>query len=231
MPQILALADSGFGKTSSFLNLPKLGIKGLNPAETFVITATSKILPAYYKTTTPDKLKEGNRVAIKEGQVVAQMIRSLSQSPFKNIVLDDSNYWMQDYYMKNAMKNGWDTPKEIGYFMGLIFDACAEASLAGKNIILFGHYEEYKKDTMGSIGYRMKTTGNMTREYITPEGKVDILLFGKTEVDFKTGKISKVYVTENDGTYPAKSQGIFEQLYIPNDMGYVIDKINEYYNG
>lgn len=229
MAQILVLASSGFGKTSSYLNLPKLGIKGLDPKETFVITATKKMLPSYYTLTTPDKLKDGNRIVSNDGKIVAQVIMQLIKSPFKNIIIDDSNYIMQDYYMKNAMKGGWDTPKEIGYFMGQFFEACAEASLVGKNVIIFGHYEEYKLDTAGSIGYRMKTTGNMTRDYITPEGKVDILLFGKTEIDFKTGKVSKVYVTEDDGMYPAKSQGIFEEKYIPNDMGYVIEKVNEFY--
>jgi hypothetical protein len=231
MPQIMVLGESGFGKSASYQNKPELGIKGLDPNETFVITATTKMLPSYYKLTTPEKLKEGNRIYSNDGKVVANVIKLLAKSPFKNIIIDDVNYLMQDYYMKNALSGGWDTPKNIGFFMGLLFDACAEASLSGKNVIIFGHYEEYKKDTIGTIGYRMKTTGNMTREYITPEGKMDILMFGKTDVDFKTGKVSKVFVTENDGVYPAKSQGIFEDLYIPNDMGYVIEKVNAYYNG
>lgn len=231
MAQIMVLADSGFGKTTSYLQKPELGIKGPDPTKTFVITTTTKMLPSYYKTTTPEKLKEGNRVFSNDGKTVAKIIKDLVKSPFENIIVDDSNYLMQDYYMKNALQGGWDTPKSIGYFMGLLFDACAEASLNGKNVILYGHYEEYKKDTIGTIGYRMKTTGNMTREYITPEGKMDILLFGKTNVDFKTNKVSKVFVTEDDGVYPAKSQGIFKELYIPNDMGYVIEKIKEYYEG
>lgn len=45
--------------------------------------------------------------------------------------------------MANAMKGGWDTPKQIGYGMGLIFDSfkgCPE----NKNIICCAHYEEYK---------------------------------------------------------------------------------------
>lgn len=231
MPQIMVLADSGFGKTTSYCKKPELGIEGLDPEKTFVITVTTKMLPSYYKLTTPDKLKEGNRIFSNDGKVVASTIKALANSPFENIVIDDVNYLMQDYFMKNALSGGWDTPKNIGFFMGLLFDACAEASLKGKNVIIYGHYEEYKKDSIGSIGYRMKTTGNMTRDYITPEGKMDVLLFGKTDVDFKSGKVSKVFVTENDGVYPAKSQGIFEDLYIPNDIGYVVKKVKAYYEG
>ena len=39
------------------------------------------------------------------------------------------------------------------------------------------------------------------------------------------------YVTNNDGTYPARTPaGMFADTYIPNDLGVVCDKINEYYN-
>lgn len=228
MPQILVLAESGFGKTTSFLPNEKLGIKGLDPKETFVITTTAKMLPLY-KVTSYDKLKEGNRVVTDDGKLISVVINNLIPSPFKNIVIDDLNYVMQNFYMKNALKNGWDTPKQIGYFMGLLFDACEKASLVGKNIILYAHPETYKSDTAGSVSYRMKTTGNMVQEYITPEGKVDIMLFGKTNFNESAKKVEKLFVTDHDGTYPAKSQGIFDKLYIPNDMGYVVEKVNEYY--
>ena len=36
MAKILALAASGFGKSTSFGNIPELGIKGLDPNNTFV---------------------------------------------------------------------------------------------------------------------------------------------------------------------------------------------------
>lgn len=41
----------------------------------------------------------------------------------------------------------------------------------------------------------------------------------------------KQYVTNYDGQYPAKSAvGMFDDVYIPNDLGYVNDKIKQYYN-
>ncbi len=229
MPQIIVLAESGFGKTTSFIPNEKLGITGLNPKETFLITTTSKMLPLY-RVTTADKLAEGNRVKTDDGPTIAKIVKSLAKSPYKNIIIDDINYVMQNFYMKNALKNGWDTPKQIGYNMGLIFDACEEASMAGKNIIIFGHPESYKVSNGGDISFRMKTTGNMTSEYITPEGKVDLLLFGKSIYNDDTKKADKFFVTEHDGQYPAKSQGLFDDLYIPNDMSIVIDKVNEYNN-
>lgn len=37
MSKILVLAKSGFGKTTSYCGRDKLGIKGLNPKETYII--------------------------------------------------------------------------------------------------------------------------------------------------------------------------------------------------
>ena len=45
----------------------------------------------------------------------------------------------------------------------------------------------------------------------------------------KEKKSIREFVTNDDGMYPAKSPiGMFD-LYIPNDLGLVVDKIAEYY--
>lgn len=229
MPIILGLAESGFGKTTSIIPSEKLGIKGLNPKDTYVISVTPKMMPLW-KTTTVADPQGGNRIITDDGPTIAKIITDLAVSPFKNIVIDDLNYVMQNFYMKNAMKNGWDTPKQIGYFMGQIFTAIETASIAGKNIFLFAHPESYKANSLGDISFRMKTTGNMTQDYLTPEGKADIMLFGVTKYNDHTKKVEKLFATDHDGTYPAKSQGIFDSLYIPNDMGLVVDAIDKFMN-
>ena len=136
----------------------------------------------------------------------------------------------QDYYMKNALKGGWDTPKMIGYNMGLVFDAINDIP-EDKNIICMAHYEEYKDKNGDSISYKYKSTGNMVDSYICPEGKFEIVLYGKSSFDEKEKKSIREFVTNDDGIYPAKSPiGMFD-LYIPNDLGFVVEKITEYYNG
>ena len=120
------------------------------------------------------------------------------------------------------------TPKKIGYNTGLVFDAI-NAVPEDKNIICLAHYEEYKDKNGDSISYRYKSTGNMVDQYITPEGKFEIVLYGKASFDEKEKKSIREFVTNDDGVYPAKSPiGMFD-LYIPNDLGLVVDKIAEYY--
>lgn len=241
MAKILVLAKSGFGKTTSYCGRKKLDIKGLDPKETYVIQCIGRAVPnAEYKLTPSANiadLAKGNRVqvdgltGIDRFKRVAEILATLKKSPYKNIIIDDFNYLAQDFYMANAMKGGWDTPKQIGYGMGLIFDEF-RGFPENKNIICLAHYEEYKDKNGDSISYKFKTTGKMVDDYITPEGKFDIILFGKQSFDSETKKAVKVFVKEFDGEFPAKdSIGVLDDLpdTIPNDLSIVVDKIKEYY--
>jgi hypothetical protein len=241
MCKILVLAKSGFGKTTSYCGREKLGIKGLNPKDTYIIQCIGRGVPnKEFKLTTGNEIKDlttGNRIqvdnitGIERFKRVADIITTLAKSPYKNIIVDDFNYLSQDFYMANAMKGGWDTPKQIGYGMGLIFNAMKQIPET-KNIICCAHYEEFKDKNGDSISYKFKTTGKMVDDYITPEGNFDIILFGKQTFNAETKQPVKVFVKEFDGEYPAKdSLGVLDSLpnEIPNDLSIVINAIDEYY--
>lgn len=241
MAKILILAKSGFGKTTSYCGREKVGIKGLNPKETYVIQCIGRAVPnPEYKLVASPTIKDlttGNRVqvdgitGIDRFKLVAEIVNALKKSPYKNIIIDDFNYLAQDYYMANAMKGGWDTPKQIGYGMGLIFDAF-KGFPEDKNLICCAHYEEFKDKNGDSISYKFKTTGKMVDDYITPEGKFDIIMFGVQSYDSETKKPIKQFVKEFDGEYPAKdSIGALDNLpdYIPNDLSIVVDELKKRY--
>lgn len=237
MSKILVLAKSGFGKSTSIGRVPELGLEGLDPSTTYIISCVNKPLPFRgaskdYKITSLKNITEGNRIVTTDADEVAQAIKTLAdpKSPYKNIILDDMNYIAQDYYMKNALKGGWDCPKRIGYNTGLIFDAINIVP-ENKNIICLAHYEEYKDKNGDSISYKYKTTGSMTDAYITPEGKFEIVLYGRATFNEQEKKSIREFVTNDDGVYPAKSPvGMFD-LYIPNDLGFVVKEVDNYYNG
>lgn len=241
MAKILVLAKSGFGKTTSYCGREKLGIKGLDPKETYIIQCIGRAVPnPNFKLAKSAEIKDlatGNRVQVDSitgmdrFKRVADIVNALKLSPYKNIIIDDFNYLSQDYYMANAMKGGWQTPKDIGYGMGLIFDSF-RGFPEDKNLILLAHYEEYKDKNGDSISYRFKSIGSMTDGYITPEGKVDIILYGKTYWNAEAKKAEKLFVKEFDGEYPAKdSIGVLDDLpdEFPNDLDIVVNKIKEIY--
>lgn len=165
MSRILVLAKSGFGKTFSIGQVPELNHVGLDPKETYVISVTSKPLTfpksrELYKVAQKGKVTTGNRYISNNPEEITTLLEQLLQSPYKNIVVDDFNYLMQDYYMDNALKGGWDTPKKIGYFMGKIFSAIEKYGDSDKNIIILAHGEEVPQQD-GRVYLKMKTTGKM----------------------------------------------------------------------
>ena len=118
MARILILALSGFGKTTAWAGRKKLGIKGLNPKETYVIQCVGRgVSNLEYKLCSSNEIKDmttGNRVEVESVvgldrfKRVADMLNVLKGSPYRNIIIEDFNYLMQDYYMNNAMKGGWN---------------------------------------------------------------------------------------------------------------------------
>lgn len=238
MSKVLILAKSGFGKSTSIGKDESLGIEGLDPKTTFILSVKNKSLPffnsdALYKITTYDNLKDGNRLISNNGEIIAKTLTELANEkcPFTDIVLDDANYIMQDYYMENALKSGWDCPKKIGYFMGKIFSTM-DLFGQNKNIYVLAHPE----DVLGTDGRtytKFKTTGRMVDEYCTPEGLFETVLIGRSRFDSSTKTVIKEFITnEDEFCSSAKSpRGMFNSIYIPNDLGLVKRKVEEYYLG
>ena len=241
MAKILILAPSGFGKTTSWAGREKLGIKGLDPKETYAIQCIGRGVPnPNYKLCPSNEIKDmakGNRVQVDSVtgldrfKRVADLLNALKKSPYKNIVIDDFNYLMQDYFMNNAMKGGWNTPKEIGFGVGLIFDAM-KGYPENKHIYVCAHYEK-TNDNDGTVTYQMKTTGKMVNEYCTPQGKFDIILYGKQTYNEEEKKAVKTFVKDFDGTFPAKdSIGVLDNMAdeFPNDLYLVSEELKKWYN-
>ena len=241
MCKILVLAPSGFGKTTSWAGREKLGIRGLDPKETYAIQCIGRGVPnPDYKLCPSNEIKDiakGNRVQVDSVtgldrfKRVADFLVQLKASPYKNIVIDDFNFLMQDYYMNNAMKGGWAVPKEIGFGMGLIFDAM-KGYPEDKHIYVCAHYEK-TNDNDGTVTYQMKTTGKMVNEYCTPQGKFDIILYGKQTYNEEERKAIKTFVKDFDGTFPAKdSIGVLDDMpdEFPNDLSLVSEELKKRYN-
>lgn len=78
--------------------------------------------------------------------------------------------------------------------------------------------------------YRIKTQGKMLDNVITLEGLFTYVLFTVVDKD-EDGKPAYKFMTNSDGTCTAKSpMGLFDDLYIDNDLDMVIKRIDEYNN-
>jgi Cys-tRNA synthase (O-phospho-L-seryl-tRNA:Cys-tRNA synthase) len=96
-------------------------------------------------------------------------------------------------------------------------------------VFILTHSEEIYKDF--EVVRKMKTLGKMLDQAITLEGLFTVLLYTHSTWDEKEAKAHYYFVTNKTSEYPSKSPiGMFDDIYIPNDLGYVADKIDEFNN-
>ncbi len=232
MPTIAVVGKSGTGKSTSFCPIPELGIEGINPKESFVISVCqTKDLPfrgwkKYYKDVTTNE--NGNFLSTSDPTLIVRAINHVNQQrpEIKNIVIDDGQYIMAFEFMNRAKESGYNKFTDIGVNINRVITAASNVR-KDLNIFFLWHPENDKE-----AGYKMKTVGKMVDDYLTLEGLFSVVLYSKVERDISTNKSRYLFVTNNDGEYPAKSPvGMFDELYIPNDLGYVIKRIIKYNEG
>ena len=94
------------------------------------------------------------------------------------------------------------------------------------NVVILSHSENIG-DSITPM-YRMKTLGKMLNSVITLEGLFTYVFFTTILRDDDNNPSYK-FVTNSDGTCTAKSpMGLFDSLYIDNDLNYVIECIKKY---
>jgi len=215
---------SGSGKTRA--------IQGLNPKETMIISITGKKIPmkgfaSAYPPVSEDGLT-GNYFKTQDHAVIMQMLDHVDQNrpDIKNIVLDDYNYVGSFEYFQRAGEAGFGKFAEIGQH---IAQPLIKASTLRDDLKVFvmNHDETITEDYKPLR--KFKTVGKLVDNCLTMEGLFTIVLFTEIKVD-KDGKREYGFVTNSDGSTTAKSPEEMFEDYIPNDLGLVASKIDEYYS-
>lgn len=228
MSAVAIVGGSGTGKSTSFGNIPEIGIQGLNPKETVLINVAGKDLPfkGGNKLYSGSVSANGNLIESADAKLISEAITYISKSrpDIKNVVIDDSQFIMAFEFMRKAKEAGFGKFADIGVNMSKILEA-SKATRKDLTIYFLWHPE---KDNEGKL--KMKTVGTMIDNYLTLEGLFTVILYTKVDKG-ASGKMSYQFVTNQDGQYPAKSPvGMFKDMYINNDLGLVSKLISEYYN-
>lgn len=239
---IAVVTESGFGKSTSYGKIPKedLGteydIEGLNPKHTLLINVKGKPLPfrgwkKWYKSidfnVPPSQNVDANYlVSTDPAEIIKVMNQFNLKENIKNVIIDDAQYLMAEEFMANALKAGYDKYNKMAKNAYDVINTGLKLR-PDINFFFLTHAEETKEGS-----YKMKTIGKMLDEKVTLQGLFTIVLYGKETFDNANKKVTKVFVTNYDGEYPAKSPvGMFKDLYIPNDLGKVSKIVNDYYSG
>lgn len=227
---IAIMGTSGFGKTTSLLPNPEFGIKGLNPEETFIINVSGKPLPGkgtirLYPIDNR-KLSEGkNHIILTSPDEIATLCKAISDTPkIKNLVIDDCGYIMGFDVIENANKRNYDKWTALAVNFMKVINAAKNARM-DLNVIMMFHTEVGKDERI-----KIKTSGAMLDNNIYLDGLFTTILESEIRKDGETLKFG--FRTKSDGSSTCKSPaGMFKEDFIPNDMGLVLDVMQEYYYG
>lgn len=146
-----------------------------------------------------------------------QIKKFLNDTDKKIIVIDDAQYLMSNQFMNKANERGFDKFTNIGKDFWDFVNFCK--SLANDVIVYFLIHTEITDGIE-----KVKTIGKMIDEKICFEGLFTVVL--------KSNFIDKSYCfeTQTNGSNTVKSPiGMFNKLYIPNDLKMVDTTIREYY--
>ncbi len=213
---VFVVGKSGTGKSTSLRNL--------DADETYIISVCNKDLPFRgsankYKVKSEDH--KGNLFVTNDHNKIIKAIEGIGNTrpDIKNLIIDDFNYILTHQVFENAMTKGFD---KFTIMAKSINDILEKIQLMRSDLYVFIMWHT-ELDTDGT--HKIKTVGKMIDNQITPEGLAAIVLH--TQVKDKKYK----FLTNTDGMHIAKSPfGMFEDDLIDNDLQYVIDKMNSYYN-
>ena len=205
----LVLGESGTGKTCSLRNL--------DPKKTLLIQPVRKPLPF------PSKGWREFRVKGGEGNIYVSpnpvgILKTMYESPFDIIVVDDWQYILALMFMSRRTEKNYEKFSDIG---GAGFDiAKAAAELdENKRVYIMAHTTT---DDLGNT--RIKTLGKLLDDKIVIEGMFTTVL--RTNV--VDGNF--YFSTKNSGHDTVKSpMGLFDETLIENDLEIVDSRICEYY--
>lgn len=221
--KILIMGDSGSGKSTSTRNL--------NPETTAYINVIGKPLPfqgwrkKYKKYNTTNKT--GNMFVCHKHDEIIKALTVIELMPhIKTVIVDDSQYVMSYEFMRRATEKGFDKFAEMGQHMFQVYEA--PDSLRDDLVVVFlCHSEDVSAN--GYIKTKAKTIGKMLDDKITIEGMFTMVLLALAK-ESKDG-IEYVFCTQTNGANTVKSpMGMFNEVFIENDLSKVLTRFHEYNN-
>lgn len=203
---------SGSGKSRSLLNM--------NWDKTFIIRCGKKPLPFKNKLKQWDSAtKTGNYIYSNDYSFIKAVITKLPEYGFKSIIIDDSTFLMTDSFMKMIGDKGFDKFSTMAndYYQLL---KTAESLSDDIRVYVITHTEETVNGDL-----KMKTVGKLL------DNLIDIPTLFTLTIGAQVVKDKYQFRTQNSGRDFFKSpEGLFDSIYIDNDLNKVDEAIVEYYD-
>lgn len=221
---VIILGKSGTGKSTS--------IKGLDPKESVVINILKKKLP-FKGSATLYNSENKNLFNLDSHLEIIKYLEIIDKKAphVKNVIIDDAVFVMRKEFFSRAKETGYTKFTDIASHFQQIIATC-ENLREDLNIFFLLHSEPISsEDTI--IGFKVAIVGKLLDVQYNPIEVVPVVLYASIKYDDKGAASYGFYthaVKEGNIEIPAKSpDGMFEEDYIPNDLGYVVSKMGGYY--
>lgn len=220
----IILGKSGTGKSTS--------IKTLNPKETVIFNVLKKRLP-FKGSATMYNQENKNLFLVDDYMQLINLLQAVDKSAphVKNIIIDDAIYVMRKEYFKRAKESGYGKYTELAQHFQQIIQTC-ENLREDINVFFILHSEDIQSDKI-TTGYKVSTIGALIDNQYNPVEVVPMVLYSDIKYDDKGNATYGFYThraMKGSVEIPAKSPAdMFEEDFIPNDLGLVIKAMNEYY--
>lgn len=220
----LILGQSGTGKSTS--------IKTLNSEETVIINVLGKRLP-FKGSNKLYNTENKNMFHVDDYATIQSYIKAISENAVnvKNIIVDDATYIIRKEYFKRAKEAGYNKYTELAMHFQNIIQVCEQAR-ADLNVFFIMHSEAESSDNV-TTGYKVSTIGKLLDTQYNIIEVVPMVLYSAIKYDDKGTPTYGFYTHKTkEGTIeiPAKTpEEMFDEDFIPNDLGLVIKTMEEYY--
>lgn len=146
------------------------------------------------------------------------IIKGMNAKQFKKYVIEDSQYLMAFEAFDRAKETGYGKFTDMALNFRNLIDYAIRRT-PDDTIVYFLHHTELADD--GRI--KAKTLGKMLDNQLTVEGLFSIVLYCQVEGN------EHFFITNSDGSNPAKSPMEMFEMKIDNDLKFVDTTIREYY--
>lgn len=218
------IGDTGTGKSSS--------IRTLDPKTTIVINVL-KNKPLPFKGSLKVYNNENkNFFHVNSYAPLKNLLESINKSAphIKVVVIDDMRYLMTTEFFNRALETGYTKFTQMAKNFQSTLELIQELR---DDLIVYGmfHDEDVYNDKI-LVTKKIKLPGQLIEKEYAPLEVMSIALWCKPEMT--KDKVNYRFVTNRtiiDGIeIPAKSpMGLFPELFMPNDLQIVTDRINEYF--
>lgn len=181
-------------------------MRNLDPAKVGVFNVAGKPLPFRKK------------LPLANNATYSTILKTLQNAQLKTYIIDDSQYLMAFESFDHAKESGYGKFTNMALNFRNLIDFVIRKT-PDDCIVYFLHHTELSED--GKL--KAKTLGKMLDNQLTVEGLFSIVLLCQVE------GTEHFFITNSDGSNPAKSPMDMFDRKIDNDLAFVDKTIREYY--